>query len=133
MSEKLRVVVEQFGRAVNQLQKALEKPKDEFMRDSAIQRFEFTYELAWKALKLYLGEKAPSLQIRFPGECFREAYKIGLIENDPLWIKTIEERNKTSHTYNEDTAEDVYKDLPDFLRLYEGLLTQLKEACHKDE
>ncbi len=125
MSEKLGALIEQFGRAAGRLRVALHQPKDEFVRDSAIQRFEFTFESSWKTLKCFLEGQDPGLNVRFPAECYRAAFRKGLIENEPTWIEMIEKRNKTSHTYNELIAEAVYASLPRFLALYEGLLHRL--------
>ncbi len=50
------VVVGQFSQAASRLAEALARPKDAFMRDSSIQRFEFTFDLAWKALKVHLED-----------------------------------------------------------------------------
>ena len=101
--------------------------KNEFVRDAAIQRFEFTFETVWKLLKSWVEELDPGVKIRHPGECFREAFKKGLIDNDPRWIQSIEERNKTSHTYNEAKAEEVYGDRPGYVELYGRLLVRIKK------
>ena len=133
MTEKSKALRDQFERALKRLGEAMKAPKNEFVRDSAIQRFEFTFETVWKFLKSQVEELDPGVKIRHPGECFREAFKKGLIDNDPRWIQSIDERNKTSHTYNEDKAEEVYGDLPGFVALYEGLLTHLKKEDTEKE
>ncbi len=132
MSEKLGALIKQFERAIGRLKASLHQPKDEFVRDSAIQRFEFTFESSWKTLKCFLEERDPNLSIRFPGDCYRVAFRKGFIENEPMWIEMIEKRNKTGHTYNERIAEAVYASLPGFLNLYEGLLYRLISELEKE-
>jgi len=58
MEPRLAAFIRSFQKAHQQLMKALVHPKDEFVRDSAIQRFEFTFELFWKILKLYAAKIA---------------------------------------------------------------------------
>ncbi|MBT6391338.1 MAG: nucleotidyltransferase, partial [Candidatus Marinimicrobia bacterium] len=48
--------LQSLNRAIKQLEKVLKEEKSEFIRDAAIQRFEFTYELLWKTLKTHLEE-----------------------------------------------------------------------------
>jgi len=57
MSDKLENLIQQYSQAVHRFDEVLKKPKDEFIRDSAIQRFEFTCELAWKTMKAMLETK----------------------------------------------------------------------------
>ena len=67
--------------------------------DLTAQRFEFTYEMAWKALKRlldYLGVDA-----KYPRAVFREAYLLRLIEDEAIWLDMIEMRNLSSHVYDE--------------------------------
>ncbi len=91
---------------------ALKEVKTELERDGAIQRFEFTYELAWKTLKRILSFKG--IDINNPRDVFRESAKAGLIDDPKVWFEFIKKRNLTTHTYNEECAEDIYKCLPDF-------------------
>lgn len=125
MSSKLQSLLEQFERVVGRLADALEKEKDEYIRDSAIQRFEFTFELSWKTMKAFLEEQG--ITVYSPRDSIRSAFQVGLIEEDPDWLETIELRNLTSHTYNEATAEEIYEKLPKTLTLYRLLLNKLKE------
>lgn len=115
MSGKLHNLLRSLDSALARLEDVLNKPKDEYMRDSAIQRFEFTFELFWKALKAHAetsGLRAPS-----PKDALRAAFELGLIEDDPRWFRMLDDRNLTSHTYRESTAEAIRSRLPEHLEL----------------
>jgi nucleotidyltransferase substrate binding protein (TIGR01987 family) len=75
--------------------------------EGLIQRFEYTHELAWKVMKDYL-EYQGSTDIGGSRDATREAFKIGLIEDGEIWMDMIKSRNLTTHTYNEDTAEEIF-------------------------
>lgn len=105
-SERLQERITDYLKALGQLERAVEQPKDEFLRDSVIQRFEFTHELAWKMLKLRL--EAEDILVRTPRETLQAALQAGLIEDGNAWSDLQKMRNLTSHTYNEQLADDVY-------------------------
>ncbi|MFI4948509.1 MAG: nucleotidyltransferase substrate binding protein [Alphaproteobacteria bacterium] len=65
-----------FERATSRLEEALALPKDPIVRDSAIQRFEISFELCWKFLKTYLEEEH-NVSCASPRTCFRAAFKNG--------------------------------------------------------
>ena len=67
---------EDLCKACFRLRDAVSQPKNDFTRDSAIKRFEFCYELAWKAIKLYLETK--DIDVRNPKDAFKEALVQGL-------------------------------------------------------
>ncbi len=117
--------LEQFERAIEKLQQALEEPRNDFIRDSAIKRFEICYELSWKLIKRYLKEKG--IESISPGDCFKEAYRQKLIEYNNKWLDMIEDRNLTSHIYNEKTAEEIYAKLGGYLKLYERLASNIRK------
>jgi len=75
-----------------------------------IQSFEFTHELAWNVLKDYLEDKGITGLIGSK-DATRAAFKNGLIEDGSAWMKMIEARNLTSHTYNPDIAKGVVVDI----------------------
>ena len=105
-SERMEERITDYLKALGQLEKAAGQPKDEYLRDSVIQRFEFTHELAWKMLKLRLEEE--NIFARSPRETMQAALQSGLIEDGNAWSDLQKMRNLTSHTYNEDLADEVY-------------------------
>lgn len=106
-SERLSERISDYLKAVVQLEKAVLHPKDEFVRDSVIQRFEFTHELAWKMLRLRLENEG--ILVKTPRETMQEALQAGFIADGNLWSDLQKMRNLTSHTYREQLAEDVYE------------------------
>lgn len=105
-TERLQERIADYLKALDQLAKAAQQPKDEFLRDSVIQRFEFTHEIAWKMLKLRL--EAEYVFVRTPRETLQAALQAGLIDDGNAWSDLQKMRNLTSHTYNEQLADDVY-------------------------
>ncbi len=115
--------VQAFEQALQRFREALAERETPLVRDAAIKRFEFTFELAWKAAQWCLREQG--ILCRSPNECLREAFAFGVIQDNPLWIRMIEDRNLTVHTYNERPAQKIYSNLKDYVALYEELLRGL--------
>ena len=88
--------------------------KNDIVRDSLIQRFEFTYELTHKTLKEFMKYEGVTLENSFPRTIFKKAYINNLISDDKIWIKLLEDRNATSHIYNENLADEVAKRIVDY-------------------
>ena len=80
---------------------------DELIKEGLIQRFEYTHELAWNVMKDYALFQGNST-IGGSRDATREAYKLQIIENADVWMDMIQSRNKTSHTYNEEIANEIY-------------------------
>lgn len=125
LQEKRKLLFKQFKNANQRLISVLEKEKDEFIRDSAIQRFEFTFELAWKVLKTLLEEKG--ILVYSPRDAIKNAFQVGLIEEAPEWLDMIDARNLTSHVYEENQAEEVYDQLKNYLIYLNKLALQLQD------
>lgn len=115
-----------FEKSVERLEEILKEKKTDITRDAAIQRFEFTVELSWKTTQKFLKDQG--IICRSPKECFKEAFKFGLIEDDPKWIEVLNDRNLTVHTYNEKLAEEIYSRLPDYLKLFIRLKNGLETS-----
>ncbi|MBI2591270.1 MAG: nucleotidyltransferase substrate binding protein [Candidatus Brennerbacteria bacterium] len=115
-----------FKKSIVQLQKILKQKKTVANRDSAIKRFELTFELAWKSIQKFLQEQNKVI-CRSPKECLREAFGLGLIADDSRWLEALDDRNLTVHTYDEKVADEVYSRLGRYLKLFE----QFNESLNK--
>jgi nucleotidyltransferase substrate binding protein (TIGR01987 family) len=80
---------------------------NDLLKDGIIQRFEYTHELAWNVMKDYAGYQGIK-DVGGSRDATREAFQMGLIKNGEVWMDMIISRNKTTHTYEEDTANDIY-------------------------
>lgn len=85
-----------------------------------IQAFEFTHELAWNTLKDFL-ESRGTTALYGSKDATREAFARGLISGGEEWMAMIQARNRSSHTYNEKTANEVAAAvLATFMREFEA-------------
>ena len=75
--------------------------------DGLIQRFEFTFELAWKLMKSYAEYQGTDKELMGSRDAIRWAFENKLIKDSDVWMEMIKRRNDTSHTYDENTAADV--------------------------
>ncbi|MEI8038133.1 MAG: nucleotidyltransferase substrate binding protein [Verrucomicrobiota bacterium] len=99
--------LENFSKAVRQLTKFIEKGDlNELEQQGLIQSFEYTYELAWNALKDFF-EAQGETEILGSRDAFRLAFKRGLVEDGETWMEMIKSRALTSHTYNEEIAQQI--------------------------
>lgn len=97
-------------------------------RSSLIQSFEFTIELYWKYLKLFLETKNVLVETNTPGDVIRSACKASLISEDEAeaFIKMLKSRNLTSHVYKEEIAEQIAKDVINFYDIIKQNVNRLK-------
>lgn len=102
-------------------------------RDSMIQRFEYSTDLFWKVLKLYLEEiEKVNLEAVSPRGVIREVVKTKLIseaEGD-LCMKMVVSRNMTSHIYHEATAALIAQDIPGHYELMSTIVTRVAKRAH---
>jgi nucleotidyltransferase substrate binding protein (TIGR01987 family) len=117
--------LEPLKKALNSLIKSIKQPLDEFTRDSVNHRFEYSFELSWKNLKRYLESDRPLSDDSVKG-ILREAHQRKIVSNIDQWFSFQKSRNLTSHTYNEDTAQEVYKDALLFPKYCDELIKNLE-------
>jgi nucleotidyltransferase substrate binding protein (TIGR01987 family) len=115
-----------FAQALTRLEEALARPEDPIVRDACIQRFEFTFELAWRAIQE--RARVEGLDCVSPRDCFRTGFRLGLLRQDPRWLAMVEDRNRTTHLYDDEVARKVYRALPGYVELLKGLLARLQEV-----
>ncbi|MGD9155262.1 MAG: nucleotidyltransferase substrate binding protein [Bacillota bacterium] len=127
---KLSVKVINFAKALDRLREAVEEYKKpdagDVIRDGMIQRFEFTYELAWKTTKEYL-EDMGLVDRNSPKAVIREAFAQKLITNEPVWLLMINDRNQTSHVYKEEIAVEIATRISkSYIGEFEKLMSELQ-------
>lgn len=115
---------ESLERAVTRFGEALEAPETDMNRDATIQRFEFCFELAWKAVQSVAREAG--LGCQSPKECLRLAFRQGWIDEESTWLAMLDDRNRTSHTYDERFAHQLYSRLPEYLAPLQTLAARLR-------
>lgn len=94
-----------YKKALSQLEKFIAKGElNELEEQGLIQAFEYTHELAWNVLRDYLREQG-NFAIHGSRDATREAFKLDLIQDGDAWMDMIKDRNRTSHTYNQATAD----------------------------
>lgn len=81
------------------------KEVEDLLNEGLIQRFEYTHELAWNVMKDY-AEYQGNSDIRGSRDAIRYALQNGLVD-DRAWMKSIEDRNLSSHHYDSSTAESI--------------------------
>lgn len=102
---------ENFERAFLLLREAFAEALDEMSdleKEGAIQRFEYTFELAWKTLKDYLIYQGVTFDQITPRTVIKQAFAARIIEDGQIWINMLEQRNLMAHTYDRQTFEMVF-------------------------
>ena len=107
MQTEINLSINKLNDAVNRLREGCENVKDDLDKDGVIQRFEFTFELLWKCLKVILEDKG--IICRSPKDCLKEAFKYELINDEEIFLDMLNDRNKTSHLYDKDEADKIYQ------------------------
>jgi nucleotidyltransferase substrate binding protein (TIGR01987 family) len=126
MSEKLDLTA--LKDATASLANVLAQPENEYIRDAAIQRFEYTFELAWKMIRRHLdwlGQADTAALSR--KDLFREGARVGLISDPEAWFSYNQARNESSHSYNRVVAEKVFIIAQQFLSDAQELVVNLAE------
>jgi len=93
------------------------------LRDSFIKRFEYSIDTLWKYLKLYLQVKHGSEQ-KSPKTVFKECFRVGIIDEEEtkLSLEMVDDRNMTTHTYNENVAQEIFDLIPKYHELMQSIL-----------
>lgn len=117
---------ESLHRALQRLDEVLQEDETPITRDAAIQRFEFCFELAWKAVQE--AARSEGLDCASPRGCGRVAFRLGWLNDETGWLTVLEDRNLTSHTYDEELAGKVYARLSAHLKLLAALAAALPAA-----
>lgn len=112
------------------MDKLTESGLEDIYLDLIVKRFEFTYEMSWKAIKRVLNmlgiEDAKS-----PRACFKEAFTQGLITEQTIWLDMIEMRNLSAHTYDETDIQQLTDKLSSYTIAFKALQKELTQQLEE--
>lgn len=125
MAELTELKLEQLQKALASFARVLDESETEIVRDASIQRFEYSVELFWKTVQVFL--KSKGIESYSPKNCLRELRNLQLLNDAETEqaIKMIDDRNLSVHTYKEELAEALYGRLPGHLVLMQKATKQL--------
>lgn len=107
MKEESRWALKQIKEALASLADGVRRSKDDLDQDGVIKRFEFTFEVFWKGLKALLEDKG--ILKNSPKDCLAAAFRAGLLGEEKAFLDMLEDRNKTTHIYDEEEAQKVFQ------------------------
>ena len=115
--------------ALVRMREVLDKlDQDPIYQDALIQRFEFTIELFWKCLKHLLEQE--KIEARSPLMAFKEAHTLGWLKGgEEIWLKMLDDRNLTSHTYNQILALEIIGRIPAYYAAIKTVVDNMKEGA----
>ncbi len=121
-----------FKKSLSHLAVAVEIEEPSIVQQAGtIQFFEMSFELAWKTLKDYLEEQG-FVDVKSPKATLKKAFEISLIQDGHLWLEALENRNLAAHTYDEETAQEIYNLIcHSYFPLLEELKNRLEELSYE--
>ncbi len=126
MNDELKYSITKFKDAVKKLDEGIKQSRNQLDRDGVIQRFEFSFELLWKTMKLFLLDQG--IITNSPKEALKETYRFGIITDEELFLDMLDDRNQTSHIYSEDMSKEIFIRIKkNYLASMKKLLKELKE------
>jgi len=97
-------------------------------KEGVVQRFEYTYELAWKTLKDYLENSGLVIAPVTPRQVIKDSFAAKIIDSGDVWIKMLDHRNLLSHTYDSSVFEAAIEAIEtEYLPALAEIYNQLKK------
>lgn len=113
------------------LSEGVQNTTDQLDEDGVIKRFEFTFEIFWKTLKVFLKHKG--IETKTPRDTLKEAFRLEWLDEESLFLDMLEDINKTSHIYDEDESRKIYERISkNYVGIIETVLNHL-EKITKDQ
>ena len=123
--KELQLSLSKLSNAIIRLREGVARAHDDLEKDGVIQRFEFTYELTWKTLKIFLMKEG--IDCKSPRECFKQAFKMGMITEEKIILGMIEDRNAMSHIYSETLSGEIYVRIKEsYVDAIENILSKIQ-------
>ena len=126
--KRMRERYEDYKKALERLKEAMLEEPTEIIIDGTIQRYEFTFELAWKIMKDYLEYNGFIDGLSSPRNIIQLAFQNKIIKNGDIWIQMMLDRNLLSHLYDEEKSREIYNNIKNnYLVQFEQLKQFLEE------
>lgn len=120
--KRLKERFEDYTKALDKLKAAILEQPTEIIIDGTLQRYEFTFELAWKTMKDYLEYNGIIDDVAAPRAIIKSAYSSKIIKNGDIWIQMMLDRNSLSHLYDEEKSREIYQNIKKkYLKQFEDL------------
>jgi nucleotidyltransferase substrate binding protein (TIGR01987 family) len=105
--KRIEVLQAEFTQACIRLKELVVKDDSEtdYLVDALIQRFEFSFELAWKYLKHILEFRG--ITANSPRIVIKEAYREKLIHDGDAWLSMLDDRNSSAHIYDQSLSKKI--------------------------
>ena len=117
------VLTKDFEEILSRWGEVLAEPENDIVRDSAILRFELTFEVAWKLVQLLVREQG--YEANSPRQAFQQAFAMGWITDEEVWADIIKARNTAVHVYRQEYAEALYRELKRYYEAFSELQAAL--------
>jgi nucleotidyltransferase substrate binding protein (TIGR01987 family) len=108
----------------------------DYFRDALIQRFEYSIDTLWKFLKIYLQEKLQiPMEFNAPKGIIEECLNANVINRTEhrMLLKCLNNRNETSHAYNEAVAQEIILEIPDLYVTMHAILERIPPIINSNQ
>jgi nucleotidyltransferase substrate binding protein (TIGR01987 family) len=125
-----------YKRAFSLLREAIEtmeaRSLTQLEKEGVIQRFEYTWELAWKLIRDYLEQEGVVLARITPLSVIRAAFEARIIANGEVWMQALDARNQMSHRYDFKKFEEAIEDIRmKYLVLFDDLNSSMMNSLEQ--
>ena len=106
MNKETAEAIRKLNDAIERLKEGVRESSSDLECDGTIQRFEFTFELFWKAIKVCLQQKGVLVQT--PRDALKEAFRLQLITQEKKFSEMLDDRNITTHIYDKEESRKIF-------------------------
>lgn len=128
--DKFSMKLENFRKAVARLREAVDLSKTLMNWSSEMVSSNDSSSKTAREYLLLEGETDSNS----PKPVMRTAFRVGLIDDSENWARLLNDRNVTSHVYDDETADEIYQRIRTvYVGLFESLLEKLTVLSQKEK
>lgn len=98
--------------------------KNDYIQDATIYRYKFVIEMFWKTLKKVLSYE--KIESTTPRDTIAKTFQFELIDDEEIWLKMLDDRNRTSHIYSQTEAHEIFQNIKTYLPVFQKSYTHIK-------